>query len=184
MPLLAKVELVTGLATGVMVIDRTFSGLAFGPDDALFGVNPTDGLVHIDLASKDETVIGGDLVGVAIPGATPSLAFDLDGTLYAAGDGLWMVDPETGTTTPVGDPSTPFSFVGLTVPPVPEPGSAAGLCIGLVFAASRGQWRPAVVALHRYRAAKSRPGVGPAVGLGTTGLREMLRDRPEAQGAA
>ena len=64
-----------------------------------------------------------------------------DGTLYAAADGLWVVDPDSG----VGGPSTPFSFVGLTVSPVPEPGSAAGLCIGFVFAASRGRRRPAVV---------------------------------------
>ena len=152
-PLLAKVDLATGLATAVMVVDRTFTGLAFGPNDELFGVNPIDGLVHIDLAAKDETVIGGDLVGAAIFGATPSLAFDRDGTLYAAADGLWTVDPQSGTATPVGGPSTPFSFVGLTVPPVPEPGSAAGFCIGLVFADSRGRPlnQPRSVVLQRLR---------------------------------
>ncbi|MAE67124.1 MAG: hypothetical protein CMJ18_22925 [Phycisphaeraceae bacterium] len=142
-PVLARVDLATGLATELTDVDRTFTGLAFDPGDNLYGVNPDDGLVRIDVNTGVETVIGGDLAGAATFGPTPSVAFDHDGTLYASADSLWIVDPATGATTPVGDHSGSLSFVGLTIRPVPEPCSAGLLAgVALVLIADGRRWPP------------------------------------------
>ncbi len=124
LPVLAEIDVTTGLATTLAVVDAAYTGLAFDGQDHLYAAAANVGLVRIDRATGQETVIGGDLavIGPAIFGHRP-IVFDRDGTLLAVTDRLVTVNPSTGAATAVGSATfASDSIVGLAI--VPEPSAA------------------------------------------------------------
>jgi hypothetical protein len=104
-PMLAEIDVSTGEVVREFTAGHGYTGLAFDADDNLYAAAVGVGLVRIDVEIGEQTIIGGGLAdyGSALPLVEISLAFDRDGTLYAAADRLLVVDSITGATTPVGD---------------------------------------------------------------------------------
>jgi hypothetical protein len=150
-PTLSTIDTSTGLASTVALLDSLgFTSMAFDSQNTLYAVAETVGLVRIDVDSGESTVIGGDLMNRPPTdlGRRP-IVFDRDGTMFAAAERLLVVDPTTGSTTPVGTSTFgfPYSIVGLAIVAVPEPGT-----LGMIgFAALVLCLMPANLIKARYR---------------------------------
>jgi hypothetical protein len=127
-PVLSRIDVTTGFVSSVALWQsQNSNNMAFDPQDNLYSVAFDSGLVRIDTMTGQPTVIGGNLTGDIVN----SITFDRDGTLLAATDRLFVVDPATGNTTPVGVADFGvFAMVGMAVIPMPEP--TAFTLMGLV----------------------------------------------------
>ena len=94
LPLLIQIDPTTGeIAFGQAVATLDYTGLAFDAHDNLFAVASRAGLIALDVATGETTILGGDLASAALTATRPSLAFGPAGELYAAADRLLLVDP-------------------------------------------------------------------------------------------
>jgi hypothetical protein len=98
---LATIDMTTGMYTVIGPLGRSdIQELAFSPSGTLYALGIYSGgqLCQVDTLTGLATVIGGGSMG----GDTQGMAFDRDGTLYAARANLLRVDPSTGAATMIG----------------------------------------------------------------------------------
>ena len=130
--LLATVDMQAGQYALVGETGVVLQGLAFGPDDNLYGMSVGDEgtLYTLDTATGDATLIGGS----AIWPDNQTIEFDTDGTLFCARHNLKTLDPATGAATLIGP--TGFDDIrGLAI--IPEPATLSCLALGVLLATTR-----------------------------------------------
>lgn len=146
---LFRVDLATGAGIRVGEMIEGVQGIDFAPDGTLYGFNvyqsffPFDiGLVRIDPATGATTDVNPATRGANIQ----SIVFAADGTLYAARNDLWRIDPATDTRVLVGHLGE-LELRGIEV--VPEPaGCMAVAAAAVAFLRRRGRGRRRQSATH------------------------------------
>jgi len=134
---LFTIDTTTGAATdvGAVTLAADLSGLAFGPNGALYCFeNFRERLLVLDPATGS-TLSTINLTGLGIGGGEMAgLAYDIvSGTMYLAGGAnpsLFTIDLTTGATTLLG-PTVPQGLASLAV--VPEPTTVSLLILALVL---------------------------------------------------
>ena len=102
---LGKVDVATGAVEVVGDLGFLSFDIAFDPNGNLFGIDQFG-----QLWSVNPTTASSNLIGDSVN--ANSLVFASDGTLYAANDRLYTIDPTTGQETEVGNGGTAYSSTG------------------------------------------------------------------------
>ncbi len=104
---IGKVDVVTGVVSGVLTTGQTFTDIAFDPSGTLWGITFTQ-LFTINTSTGASTLIG----SLGAPENLNSLVFGSNGTLWAVGSSLYTVNTTTGAATSLGNAGTSYSSAG------------------------------------------------------------------------
>lgn len=102
---IGKIDVVTRLVTVVGNTGLSLQDIAFNPSGELFGITAS-ALYQLDVSTGAPTFIG------SLGASLTSLVFAADGTLYGSNTALYSINPDTATTTLIGNGGTSYGSSG------------------------------------------------------------------------